>query len=349
MKKTIQIALCVFCAVIIISLLLTVSVHYATNCKKTLRDTSVSPDGKYDLSLVEIGEPAWPFGAASGRLILNAGNAIISQKDFELHNDGCQIGRDNWKVAWNENHVEVILSGEEQFDEQICLYYDGAITRQYLMDTTVPPQTDPIPKLDIAVTENRENELVFDISIKDYIDSFNSFYFQNAERKFLADADQWQCFTYDSAIHSPYETDCYYFREDENIYNEPTISVYVPSNADYIQEITINFDEHGYTESGFAQYKQLCYCTMKVFFPDLDDTEIQELCIQIITLGNQNVFDSDAWYSSTSVPYALFYKDGIGIYPYFAIGDWEHFCIIPVTENTIQTFEEKGVLIYEIG
>lgn len=34
MKKTIQIALCVFCAVILISLLLTVSVHYATNCKK---------------------------------------------------------------------------------------------------------------------------------------------------------------------------------------------------------------------------------------------------------------------------------------------------------------------------
>lgn len=237
---------------------------------------------------------------------------------------------------------------EQQNAEQICLYYDGEIPGQSLMATTVPPQTDPIPKLDIAVAENRENELVFDISIKDYIDSFNSIYFRETGRNFLAEASQWQRFPCDSAIHSPCETDCYYFREDENVYNEPTISVYVPSNGDYIQEITINFDEHGYTESGFAQYKQLCYCTMKVFFPDLEDTEIQELCTQIITLGNQNVFDSDAWYSSASVPYALFCKDGIGVYPYFATGDWEHFCVIPVTENTIQTFEEKGVLIYEI-
>lgn len=348
MKKAIRITLFVICGIFGINLLFPVSVYYAINCKKTFRDTSVSPDGKYHLSLVEIGEPAWPFGAASGRLILNEGNTIISQKDFELRNDGCSISSNDWAVTWNENHVEVILSGEEQSDEQICLYYDGAITRKLLTDRTEPTQTQPSPELNIAVIENRENELVFDISIKDYIENFNSFYSQDTERNFLRDADQWKCFTYDSSIHSPYETDCYYFVEDEDIYNEPTISVYVPSNADYIQEITINFDEHGYTESGFAQYKQLCYCTMEVFFPDLNDTEIQNLCTQIITLGNQNVFDSDAWYSSASVPYALFYKDGIGVYPYFAIGDWEHFCIIPVTENTIQEFEEKGVLVYEI-
>lgn len=348
MKKAIQISLCVFCTVIIISLLLVVSVYYTVNCKKTFRDTSISPDGKYELTLVEIGEPAWPFGAASGQLILNEGNTIISQKNFELRNDGCSISSNDWAVTWNENHVEVILSGNEQSDEQICLYYDGAITQQLLTDSTEPPQTHPTIKLDIAVIENRENELVFDISIKDYIDSFNSFYSQSTDRYFLRDADQWKRFTYDSSIHSPYETDCYYFVEDEDIYNEPTISVYVPSNADYIQEVNIDFDEHGYTESGFAQYKQLCYCAMKVFFSDLNDTEIQNLCTQIITIGNQNVFDSDAWYSSVSVPYALFYKDGIGVYPYFAIGDWEHFCIIPVTENTIQEFKEKGVLIYEI-
>lgn len=172
MKKAIQISLCVFCTVIIISLLLVISVYYTVNCKKTFRDTSISPDGKYELTLLEIGEPAWPFGAASGQLILNEGNTIISQKNFELRNDGCNISSNDWAVTWNENHVEVILSGNEQSDEQICLYYDGAITQQLLTDSTEPPQTYPTIKLDIAVIENRENELVFDISIKDYIDSF---------------------------------------------------------------------------------------------------------------------------------------------------------------------------------
>lgn len=299
MKKTIQIALCVFCAVIIISLLLTVSVHYATNCKKTLRDTSVSPDGKYALSLVEIGEPAWPFGAASGRLILNAGNAIISQKDFELHNDGCQIGRDNWKVAWNENHVEVILSGEEQFDEQICLYYDGTTQSQSLTIETEPMGTQPeveIQKLDISVIENRENELVFDISLDDFIESYNSLYFRDKGRDYLLPKSEWRKLTYDDAIHSDHETSLLEFSVDQRVWSQPTITVYVPTNADYIQEITVNFDEHGYSESFYTAFEELCFYTLKVFFPDTPDKEIISLYEEANHLGDMNVFLNEDGY-----------------------------------------------------
>ncbi len=45
----------------------------------------------------------------------------------------------------------------------------------------------------------------------------------------------------------------------------------------------------------------------------------------------------------------LILSEGIGVYPYFAIGDWEHFCIIPVTEETVTEFGEKGVQIHEIS
>ena len=192
--------------------------------------------------------------------------------------------------------------------------------------------------------ENRENELVFTISISDYIRSYNSCYCRN----YLTPASQWQCYTYDSAIHSDHETKYYFFTEDENVHSLPTITVYVPANGDYIQQITVNFDEHSYTEPGYAQYKEMCYYTLKVFFPELTYETIYDLCTEIITLGNQNVFSSDAWYGSGAVPYALFYKDGIGIYPYFAIGDWEHLCIIPVTEETVAEFKQKGVEIHEI-
>ena len=86
-----------------------------------------------------------------------------------------------------------------------------------------------------------------------------------------------------------------------------------------------------------------------MFFPDLSDEAILNLCTEAITLGNVNTFSSDEWYDSDYIPCALFYKDGIGVYPYFAIGDWEHFCIIPVTQETIDSYEQKGVEIYEIG
>ena len=203
--------------------------------------------------------------------------------------------------------------------------------------------------LDIQVMENRKNELVFTISTSDYVESYNSYYKIDYCRSLLPPVSQWQCFTYDSAIHSEYETKCYSFTEDEHVYSLPTITVYVPTNDDYIQQITVNFDEHSFTQSGFEQYKEMCYYTMKVFFPDLSDARIMDLCAEIVALGNQNVFSSDEWFSKNAVPFALFYREGIGVYPYFAIGDWEHFCIIPVTEETVTEFGEKGVQIHEIS
>ena len=41
----------------------------------------------------------------------------------------------SWEVTWYEDYVEVILSGEEQFDEQVILYFDGAKETQQLTDT----------------------------------------------------------------------------------------------------------------------------------------------------------------------------------------------------------------------
>ena len=288
MKKHIRIALFAICVVIGMNFLLIGYFRYAVDHRKTIRDTSVSPDGKYELALIEIGEPVWPFGSASGRLTL-------------------------------DNEAESTASQVE----------NGA--------------------LDIQVMENRKNELVFTISTSDYVESYNSYYEVDYCRSLLPPVFQWQCFTYDSAIHSEYETKCYSFTEDEHVYSLPTITVYVPTNDDYIQQITVNFDEHSFTQSGFEQYKEMCYYTMKVFFPDLSDARIMDLCAEIVALGNQNVFSSDEWFSKNAVPFALFYREGIGVYPYFAIGDWEHFCIIPVTEETVTEFGEKGVQIHEIS
>ena len=349
MKKRIRITLFVICVVIGMNFLLIGCFRYAVDHRKTIWDTSVSPDGKYELTLNEVGEPVWPFGSASGRLILNEGATKISQTDFELRNDGCSISSNDWSVTWNENYVEVILSGEEQFDEQILLYFDGSTQRQTLDNETEPTVSQAeIDALDIRVLENRENEMVFTISINDYIRSYNSYYNSSYCRSYLTSASQWQCYTYDSAIHSDHNTKYYYFTEDERVYSLPTITVYVPTNGDYIQEITVNFDEHSYSESGFEHYKEMCYYTMKVFFPNLPDESILDLCSEIIAMGNQNVFSSDEWYDKDAVPFVLFHKDGIGVYPYFAIGDWEHFCIIPVTEEIITEFEEKGAQIHEI-
>lgn len=140
----------------------------------------------------------------------------------------------------------------------------------------------------------------------------------------------------------------FYFTPDEQVHTLPTVAVYIPTNDDCIQEVTVNFDEHSYTESGYHLFQEMCGYTMRVFFPDLPDDTVSAVCSEIISSGNQNVFSSDEWYDVGSVPSVLFHKNGIGVYPYFAIGDWERFCIIPVTEELLTDFDQKGVELHEI-
>lgn len=198
------------------------------------------------------------------------------------------------------------------------------------------------------VVENRNGEFVFSIGIDDYIDCYNALFKKDNGSNFFTPSAQWRCYYRDSGIHSAYRMNYFYFTPDEQVHSLPTVAVYVPTNDDRIQEITVNFDEHSYTESGCHLFQEMCGYTMRVFFPDLPDDTVSAVCSEIISLGNQNVFSSDEWYDVGSVPSVLFHKNGIGVYPYFAIGDWERFCIIPVTEELLTEFAQKGVELHEI-
>ena len=134
MKKCLKVILCIIGAIALIILIFWLCLHYEMNYKKTVCDTAISPDEKYQITLMAIGEPDWPFGSASGRLVLKEGKDKISQTDFELHNDGGSISSSCWEVTWYEDYVEVILSGEEQFDEQVILYFDGTKEIQQMTD-----------------------------------------------------------------------------------------------------------------------------------------------------------------------------------------------------------------------
>lgn len=149
MKKNMKTVLYIMGLPIVLFVVVLLCILYETNYKKTICDTSVSLDKIYKLELLTIGEPDWPFGAASGRLILKEGQDKISQIDFELHNDGGIITSNCWKVTWYEDYVEVILSGEEQFDEQIILKFDGTIDMKQLTDTEITEQEND-KKLTIA-------------------------------------------------------------------------------------------------------------------------------------------------------------------------------------------------------
>lgn len=134
-----------------------------------------------------------------------------------------------------------------------------------------------IRELDAAVMDYQEDELVFSFSIDDFIDSFNGYYWEDYESRYLLPSSMWISFVYESSIHSKYASNYYYFTPDETMWSLPTVSVFTPSDESYVQEIMLSFDDHSYTESMYHLYERTCFYTIKVLFPSFDDTEIVEL------------------------------------------------------------------------
>ena len=112
-----------------------------------------------------------PFGSASGRLVLYEDKSRISKADFELRDDGGSIRSSIWEVTWHEDYVEVILSGDEQFDGQIILYFDGRKEIKQLTDKEEHTESGDINEIEGITSQaayESEPEQSFDVTLDDW-------------------------------------------------------------------------------------------------------------------------------------------------------------------------------------
>lgn len=126
------------------------------------------------------------------------------------------------------------------------------------------------------------------------------------------------------------------------------MSLYTQTNSDMIQEVCLNYDEHSYSEATYALYEEMCYYTLKVFLPELSEDEIISLYKEVNEIGEKHIFPHENGYTNQSIPYAILYKDSVGIYPYFAVGESLHLCIIPINDEVLEYYGSLGSQIKEI-
>ncbi len=117
-----------FLLAVFVVLVLAVSVFvYFESFAKTKILTSTSDNGGYHLTVYMIGEPEWPFGATHCRFDLFHGRKRLIKHPFLIHDDGAAAHEDNFYIAWDEDHVTVIVSGSEQPDQEYILNFDGTV------------------------------------------------------------------------------------------------------------------------------------------------------------------------------------------------------------------------------
>ena len=94
--------------------------------------TGLSPDGTYELSFQQVGDPDWPFGYTHARLVLKNGKRVIIKQSFDIADDGAKASINSWNVNWKDTSVEVVISGTEQDDVLYVLKFDGSVDRKQL-------------------------------------------------------------------------------------------------------------------------------------------------------------------------------------------------------------------------
>lgn len=193
------------------------SIGYETMWKVETVDTALSEDAAYEVVLQSVGEPIWPYGPAPGRLVLKKDNQTVSVTRFEISNDGGSFGKGAWKVTWHSDRVEIILSGEEQPDEQFTLFFDGETESIGL--TTKHGKEIEYPAENVTEkSEDQEEEL--SIEEQRIVDGYQAIYqelsgklSENAAIYYGAKADSTRCVLFEDERRADYLV---YDRESEN-------------------------------------------------------------------------------------------------------------------------------------
>lgn len=229
-----------------------------------------------------------------------------------------------------------------------CVEPDRNENKSQDLSSEIPSQQDGAEKNNtswIAGAFEKDHEIYFVSSLQDFIDCYNNYYYADHGKNYIQPYSEWYSDIQDFGRH---QGDMFYeFTEDRKIWTLPTITVYTPKNKTLIKELTVNFDDHSYTDKMYRQYEEMCLYTLKVFFPDMSEKSLTKLYKKINRKAYDNIFQNEQGFHSDNPPSDLYYRNGTGVYPYFAYGESVRMCVIPVTKRVIKTYKKKGVKIHK--
>lgn len=209
-------------------------------------------------------------------------------------------------------------------------------------------QTEPLLtpiSLDTSITRSDSGELLFAASMDTFIECYNRLYEIDYRTTFLRPLQEWSFLVCDNSPYSDAPSILYEFKLNKKVLIEPTITAYVPSDGIGIQEITLGFQEHSWTDWCYDRFREECGYVFQLFFPSLTDGERNALFETLF----DDAYDKECYvdlYEERS-PTVLRYLNDVGVYCVLHCGVIR-FCLIPVDSQYLEDFTSSGGILYEI-
>ena len=122
MKKKLLIsfiALCIVFAILISAFI--VWYVYTDRYEVTEKGRELSPDGRVEVILEQIGSPGFPFGPVKVRIRVKY---TFREKDYtvietSMYNDGGGLSDYNWSIEWSKETVTIILNHADLAEDTV--------------------------------------------------------------------------------------------------------------------------------------------------------------------------------------------------------------------------------------
>ena len=203
-----------------------------------------------------------------------------------------------------------------------------------------PPET---VLLTVDVAENADGEAEFLFSADDFEKSFDSVYRQSHDKNFFEPEN---CSDYiDTTPCFGYSARRLRFSAGENAGSAPSVSIYT-ANDGSVYEIILTFDDHGYSESLYKNYEEICRCALKTLLPGLPDEEICEIYQEVYAAAwNCFIGECFAAYDENRPETSAFFTVGkAGLYAYYGKGTL-NIGAVPITKKALDSIKSAKINI----
>lgn len=212
----------------------------------------------------------------------------------------------------------------------------------YIGETAEPTINEKITK--ITTAQNANGTHVFRLTLEEFIERYNRIYEAEHEHTWLTPAGQWYAFTGEEAPFSGVQTTRFEFDPDKNVHNDPDVWAYVLQQGGNLCEISLGMPEHDWTQWRYDTFREQCYYTLCVFYPELTGEEIWSLFDSLYTDAAANEYVS---LSAKPEPDIIRFRDGVGCYGFIYSGVIR-INMIPVDSQLLEIFTNEGGLTYGI-
>lgn len=212
----------------------------------------------------------------------------------------------------------------------------------YTQGAAEPDTEKKIPK--ITAIQNADGKQAFQLTLEKFIERYNRLYEAEHGRTWLTPAGQWYAFTGEEAPFSGAQTTRFEFDPDKNVHNDPDVWAYVLQEGGNLCEVSLGMPEHDWTQWRYDTFREQCYYTLSVFYPELTAQEIWSLFDSLYTDAAANEYVS---LSAKPEPDIIRFRDGVGCYGFIYSGVIR-INMIPVDSQLLEVFTSEGGLTYGI-